>query len=60
MFIIDKTGKLAYAGTIDHDARGTKTQKTNNVDAALTSLFEGKPVANTVTRSYGCSIKSAP
>ena len=60
MFIIDKEGKLVYAGGIDDDPRGNKAEKTNYVDAALTSMREGKAVANTVTRSYGCSIKSAP
>jgi len=60
MFIIDKTGKLAYAGAIDDDPRGNKTEKTNYVDLALTSVLEGKAVATTNTRSYGCTIKYAP
>ena len=60
MFIIDKTGKLAYAGAIDDDPRGNKPEKTNYVDLALTSVLEGKTVATTSTRSYGCTIKYAP
>jgi peroxiredoxin len=60
MFIIDKTGKLAYAGAIDDDPRGNKPEKTNYVDLALTSVLEGKTVATTNTRSYGCTIKYAP
>ena len=60
MFIIDKTGKLAYAGAIDDDPRGNKAEKTNYVDLALTSVLEGKAVATTNTRSYGCTIKYAP
>ena len=60
MYIIDKEGKLVYAGAIDDDPRGNKTEKTNYVDIALTSLLEGKAVSNTTTRSYGCTIKYAP
>jgi len=57
MYIIDKEGKLVYMGAIDDDPRGNRTEKTNYVDVALTSLFEGKSIATTTTRSYGCSIK---
>jgi len=60
MYIIDKEGKLAYMGAIDDDPRGKNSEKTNYVDAALSSLFEGKPIVTTSTRSYGCSIKYAP
>lgn len=57
MYIIDKEGTLVYAGAIDDDPRGNKTDKTNYVDAALTSLLGGKTIAVTITRSYGCSVK---
>ena len=60
MYIIDKTGKLVYAGAIDDDPRGKNSEKTNYVDIALTSMLEGKAVSNTSTRSYGCTIKYAP
>ena len=60
MYIIDKEGKLVYAGAIDDDPRGNKTEKTNYVDAALSSVLEGKSVSNTTNRSYGCTIKYAP
>ena len=60
MYIIDKEGKLVYAGAIDDDPRGRSSEKTNYVDAALTSMFEGKAVTTTSTRSYGCTIKYAP
>ena len=56
----DKEGKLVYAGAIDDDPRGKSSEKTNYVDVALTSMFEGKAVATTNTRSYGCTIKYAP
>lgn len=57
MFIIDKEGKLVYAGGIDDDPRGSKQDKVNYVDVALTNLFAGKEVPMPTTRSYGCSVK---
>jgi len=60
MYIIDKTGTLMYAGAIDDDPRGKNSEKVNYVDVALSSMFEGKAVATTNTRSYGCTIKYAP
>lgn len=51
MFVIDKTGKVAYQGAIDDQ------KDTNYVDAALTSLAAGKKVAVTTTKSYGCGVK---
>ena len=60
MYVIDKEGKLVYAGGIDDDPRGSKTEKTNFVDQALMSLFEGKSVATSVSKPYGCSVKYSP
>lgn len=57
MFVIDKEGKLVYAGAIDDDPRGGKRETTNYVNAAISSVMEGKPVAVTTTRPYGCSVK---
>ncbi len=60
MFIINPQGNLAYAGAID-DIRSTNVKdipKANNyVAAALDAIFEGKPIAITQTKSYGCSVK---
>lgn len=60
MFVIDKEGILVYAGGIDDDPRGSKSEKTNYVDQALWSLFEGKAVATTTSKPYGCSVKYSP
>jgi len=60
MFVIDKDGKLVYAGGIDDDARGNKSEKTNYVDQALSSVLEGKAVATSTSRPYGCSVKYSP
>lgn len=59
MYIIDKTGKLAYQGAIDDDRStngGTKAE-VNYVQRALDELLAGKTVSTSLTRPYGCSIK---
>jgi peroxiredoxin len=60
MFVIRPDGVLAYMGGID-DKPSTRLEdlKTarNFVDAALTELSAGKPVAVTTARAYGCSVK---
>ena len=62
MFVIDKEGKLAYAGAIDDkasayasDIEGSK----NYVRAAVDSLMAGQPVVDASTKSYGCGVKYA-
>ena len=60
MFIINKEGALVYAGAIDDDPLGNKTEKGNYVQVALAELFDGKPVSTATTRPYGCSMKYAP
>jgi len=62
MFIIDKEGKLAYAGGIDNEAIGDpkaplKEGTINYVDKALTELQSGTTVSTPQTKSYGCSVK---
>ena len=60
MFVINPQGILIYQGAID-DTPGTdiddlKTAK-NYVSAALDAAMNGKPVAVSSTKSYGCSVK---
>lgn len=60
MYVIDKTGKLAYAGGID-DKPSTRiddlaTAK-NFVDIALSELAQGKAVSASTSRPYGCTVK---
>lgn len=60
MFIIDKTGKLAYAGAIDSqpDDKGElKSDTVNYVAKALDELLDGKSVSTPQTKAYGCSVK---
>lgn len=62
MFVIDRNGRLAYAGAIDDkvstnpaDARTSH----NYVAAALTSVQAGRAPDPAITKSYGCSVKYA-
>ena len=60
MYVVGKDGKLAYMGGIDDrptsdkaDVRGAK----NYVLAAVDDLRAGRPVAQPVSKPYGCSVK---
>ncbi|MGQ9649500.1 MAG: thioredoxin family protein [Phycisphaerae bacterium] len=53
MFVIDKEGKLVYAGAIDDKGDN------NYVAAAIENLLAGKPVAKPKTDAYGCGIKNS-
>ena len=59
MFIIDGDGKIVYAGAIDDDPRGSKSDVTNYVSNALDEVLAGKPVSVAETKPYGCSVKYA-
>ncbi len=63
MFIVDKDGALVYMGGIDDKATTEVADiqgAGNYVRAALDEIAAGKPVAEAVTRPYGCSVKYAP
>lgn len=60
MYVIDPQGNLIYSGAIDNrptpdpdDIKGAD----NYVSDALTEAMAGKPVTNSYTRAYGCSVK---
>lgn len=60
MFVIDKEGKVAYAGAIDSDSsfRSSSIEgATNYVTAALKDINNGEAVKIASTKPYGCSIK---
>ena len=60
MFIIDKTGKLVYAGAIDDDASDDASKVAgakNYVAQALDQVLAGQAVTESETKSYGCSVK---
>ena len=60
MYVIDPKGTLVYMGAIDDkptaNPEDIKTAK-NYVTAALASVKAGKPVAESATKPYGCSVK---
>jgi peroxiredoxin len=62
MFVIDRTGRLAYMGGIDDrpyaDPASLKGAK-NYVSLALADLKAGRPVAQAVSAPYGCSVRYA-
>jgi peroxiredoxin len=60
MFIIDREGKVAYAGAIDDKptANIADVQSANNyITKAFNELMANKPVSVSATHSYGCSVK---
>jgi len=62
MFVVDPAGRLAYMGGID-DRPSSEPESLkgarNYVAAALADLKAGRPVAQAVTRPYGCGVKYA-
>jgi glutathione peroxidase-family protein len=60
IYIIDKDGKLVYAGGIDDkastDVNDIKTAK-NYISTALDEILEGKKVSVQSSTPYGCSVK---
>ncbi|MBA4251607.1 MAG: thioredoxin family protein [Chlorobiaceae bacterium] len=60
MFVIDKKGKLVYAGAIDDKPSTDKEDikdASNYVKAALNSLMNSEVITTKVTKPYGCSVK---
>jgi peroxiredoxin len=57
MFIVDKTGKIIYAGAIDNNNSAEKAGDVNYVAKALDEVLAGKPVSESETKPYGCSVK---
>jgi peroxiredoxin len=62
MYVVDKAGKLVYAGGIDDKATASPADiagARNHVLAALSELKAGKTVSVATSRPYGCSVKYA-
>ena len=60
MYVVDKSGTLAYAGAIDDRPTTRKSDVDgahNYVRAALADLAAGQPVKTPITRAYGCTVK---
>jgi peroxiredoxin len=62
MYVIDKDGMLVYKGGIDSIPSSNVAdiaRAKQYVRAALDEVLAGKPVADSSTRPYGCSLKYA-
>jgi peroxiredoxin len=60
MFVIDKNGTLQYMGGIDSIATADVSDISNAepyLKEAMLAIAQGSPVAHSVTRPYGCSVK---
>jgi peroxiredoxin len=60
MYVVDKAGKLVYAGGIDDKATASPADiagARNHVLAALSELRAGKAVSVATSRPYGCAVK---
>jgi peroxiredoxin len=60
MFVIDKTGKLVYAGAIDDKPTADPkdiAKAHNYVTAAVDEILAEKPVTVRTTQAYGCNVK---
>jgi peroxiredoxin len=62
LYVIDKAGKLVYAGAIDNSPDGegkspTGDKLVNYVDAALADLAAGRAIGTSSTKAYGCTVK---
>jgi hypothetical protein len=60
LYIVDGKGVLVYAGGIDSIPSASASdipKATNYVKASLSEMAAGKPLSNSVTRAYGCSVK---
>jgi len=60
MFIVDASGKLAYAGGADSIPTSRiedMARATPYVREALAAMAAGRPITHAVTRPYGCVVK---
>ena len=60
LYIVDPKGVLVYAGGIDSKATANPADiatATNHVKVALGEALAGKPISQSMTRAYGCSVK---
>lgn len=62
LFLIDKEGKLIYMGGIDSTASAEQADIKDAkpyLKLAMEAALAGKPIADSNTRPYGCSVKYA-
>jgi len=59
VFIFDQDRKLRYEGRVDDTENPAKTPHSLDARNAIDAILDGKPVAVTDTKVFGCSIKWA-
>lgn len=57
MYVIDRTGKLAYHGAYDNRKAPEEVGSENYTKNAIDAVLAGKPVAKTEVSAWGCTIK---
>jgi peroxiredoxin len=57
VYVVDPQGKVRYEGRIDENYEDPASVTSPDLKNALDSLLAGNPVAKTVTKAFGCSIK---
>lgn len=55
-YVIDKDGVIRYHGSID-DSQNPSNIKAQRLRSALDAVLEGKSVAQSETKAFGCTIK---
>ncbi|MEO8381507.1 MAG: thioredoxin family protein [Acidobacteriota bacterium] len=56
VFVVDGQGNVRYRGNVDDSAKPAE-RKTTGLTDALGALLNGRDVATTDTRAFGCTIK---
>lgn len=56
VYLLDAKGKLVYRGRIDN-TRDAARVETNDLRDALTQMLDGKAIARSEARAFGCTIK---
>lgn len=56
VFVVDAAGNVRYRGYVDDTAKAAE-RKVTGLSNALDALLANQPVATTVTKEFGCSIK---
>ena len=57
VYVIDKSGKLAYHGAFDDRAQPDKKGTTPYVENAVKAVLDGKAAEPKEVKSWGCGIK---
>ena len=56
-YVIDNAGVIRYHGSIDDNAQNEARVHVRGLRLALDAVLAGKPVTNTETKTFGCTIK---